>query len=373
MFNPYKNESIRNYLLEICQVPLLTKSQELELAKKIYSARKSYCAFTLNQQPVIDKLLVYFEYILTGRISPEKLIVKKKVNKNKLSDHIKKLNKLPKKKDDFCPLRHDIVIDEIGVKTIKVISLSKSLCPQDQIAGVLKTYEDAKRQMSLHNLRLVVSIAKKYSNRGISLLDLIQEGNTGLIRAVDKFDHARGFCFATYATWWIKQAISKAILDQTRVVRLPVYIQEILSKINKKSKELLHQLGREPTTKEISQALDMEESRIIKVIEQDRKTNPLVFCGSEDDDDFGYGDLITDNGITVESHVERKMLKTSIEKLLRKLPFREREILKLRYGIGGGYSYTLEEVGQIFKLTRERIRQIEDEAIHKIKKLYSFV
>jgi RNA polymerase primary sigma factor len=228
-------------------------------------------------------------------------------------------------------------------------------------------YQRAKRGLSEGNLRLVVSIAKKYRNRGLSFLDLIQEGNAGLMRAVDKFEYRRGFKFCTYATWWIRQAITRAVADQSRTIRIPVHMVETMSKVRNVSRKLLQELGREPTIEETARAAGVPTEEARRVLAMSRFPISLDRpVGNSEDSHFG--DLLPDG--TVESPAigaAQEMLRTRINKVLKSLSYREREIIKLRYGLGDGYSYTLEEVGHIFKVTRERIRQIEAKAVRKLQ------
>jgi RNA polymerase primary sigma factor len=228
-------------------------------------------------------------------------------------------------------------------------------------------YEEAKKDLSSGNLRLVVSIAKKYRNRGLSFLDLIQEGNTGLMKAVEKYEYRRGYKFSTYATWWIRQAITRSIADQARTIRIPVHMIETMSKLRNVAKKLLQAKGREPTVEEIAEAagISVEEAkRVMKISKHPISLDRPI----GDSDDSYFGDFIEDE--SAENPVQsaaHEMLKERIEDVLNSLTFREREILKLRYGIGDGYTYTLEEVGRIFRVTRERVRQIEAKAVRKLQ------
>ncbi|MGA1393480.1 MAG: RNA polymerase sigma factor RpoD [Phycisphaerales bacterium] len=228
-------------------------------------------------------------------------------------------------------------------------------------------YEQAKRDLSGGNLRLVVSIAKKYRNRGLPFLDIIQEGNTGLMRAVDKYEYKRGYKFSTYATWWIRQAITRAIADQARTIRIPVHMIETMSKLRNIQKNLLQELGREPTTEEIAVRAKMPLEEVRRVMKISRHPISLDRPVGESEDSH-FGDFIEDERQESPSDsATSDMLRSRINDVLKTLTYREREILKLRYGIGDGYTYTLEEVGRIFKVTRERVRQVESKAIRKLQ------
>ncbi len=228
-------------------------------------------------------------------------------------------------------------------------------------------YQEAKKNLSEGNLRLVVSIAKKYRNRGLSFLDLIQEGNAGLMRAVDKFEYKRGFKFCTYATWWIRQAITRAVADQSRTIRIPVHMVETMTRVRNVIRQLTQEKGCEPSLEEIAKACESSVEETRRIMQMNRFPISLDRpVGNSDDSHFG--DMISDE--TAENPAlgaSQEMLRKRILQVLKTLSYREREIIKLRYGLGDGYSYTLEEVGHIFKVTRERIRQIEAKAVRKLQ------
>jgi RNA polymerase primary sigma factor len=269
----------------------------------------------------------------------------------------------------------DYVVEDIDAMKQELAGLQDLICETPAqldrrlyvIDCIFTQYEKTKRMLSSANLRLVVSIAKKYRNRGLSFLDLIQEGNTGLMRAVDKYEYKRGYKFSTYATWWIRQAITRAIADHARTIRIPVHMIETMSRLRTAGKVLTQRLGREPTIEEIAKEAVMsidEARRVLKIsrhpISLDRPIG--------DSEDSNFGDFIEDHAVdSPVSTATQSMLKERIELVLKTLSYREREIIKLRYGIGDGYTYTLEEVGRIFKVTRERVRQVEAKAIRKLQ------
>ena len=265
--------------------------------------------------------------------------------------------------EDIEAMKQELVgLQELAMETPN--QLAKRLKVLDK---VFAQYEDTKRTLSSANLRLVVSIAKKYRNRGLSFLDLIQEGNTGLMRAVDKYEYRRGYKFSTYATWWIRQAITRAIADHARTIRIPVHMIETMSRLRTASKVLHQKLGREATIEEIAEEAEMSIEETRRVLKISKHPISLDRPIGESEDSY-FGDFIEDDDIdSPVASATQEMLKERIDVVLKTLSYREREIIKLRYGIGDGYTYTLEEVGRIFKVTRERVRQVEAKAIRKLQ------
>ena len=264
----------------------------------------------------------------------------------------------------------DIAVDDsvrMYLKQIGRVKLLSAEQEQELAKRMLEGDEEAKNLLIESNLRLVVSIAKKYMNRGLSLLDLIQEGNIGLIKAVDKFDYSMGFKFSTYATWWIRQAISRAIADQARTIRIPVHMVETINKLNRIERQLIQDLGREPTTKELAEKMGLPEEKIrdIQKVSQDPVSidKPV---GEEEDSHLG--DFIaSDEAASPDEVVSRELLKEEILVTLNTLSEREAKVLRRRFGLDDGRQRTLEEVGREFGVTRERIRQIEAKAIRKLR------
>jgi len=236
-----------------------------------------------------------------------------------------------------------------------------------RLENLQQRYDAAKRELAAGNLRLVVSIAKRYRNRGLSFLDLIQEGNSGLMRAVDKFEHARGFKFSTYATWWIRQAITRAIADQSRTIRVPVHMIDTMTKLRNASRGFVQEHGREATIEELADrcGLSVEEAGCVSRMSR----HPISLDQPLGDaDEGGYSDLVKDHREDDPLRdLNQESLRSSIARVLEGLPYREREIIRLRFGLTDGYSYTLEEVGTIFSVTRERVRQIEAKAVEKLR------
>ncbi len=253
---------------------------------------------------------------------------------------------------------------------LKEIGKIPLLTPEEEIELALRMEqgdEEAKRALAEANLRLVVSIAKKYVGRGMLFLDLIQEGNLGLIKAVEKFDYRKGFKFSTYATWWIRQAITRAIADQARTIRIPVHMVETINKLIRISRQLVQELGREPTPEEIAEVMNISEERVREIMKIAQEPVSLETPIGEEDDSH-LGDFIEDTDVQAPAEAAAfELLKEQLDDVLETLTPREKRVLTLRFGLEDGRSRTLEEVGQVFGVTRERIRQIEAKALRKLR------
>jgi RNA polymerase primary sigma factor len=442
----WSDDPVRMYLTQMGEIPLLTRQQEIALAKKIEITRRKFRAKLLECDYVIQVAYKVLKRVHAGEL-PFDRTVQVSVTDQLEKDQI--LGRLPHNLTTLDVLlrrnRHDYrialsksqpknkrrqawvrlsrrrrrsvrLVEELGLRTQRIEPMIRTLedfhrevtdlrrkidahkaakgSPSERkpwmakyrtilyalqetpsslrkrvelLKVVYTEYQRAKRALSEGNLRLVVSIAKKYRNRGLSFLDLIQEGNAGLMRAVDKFEYRRGFKFCTYATWWIRQAITRAVADQSRTIRIPVHMVETMSRVRNVSRQLLQELGREPTIEETARRAKTTVEEARRVLAMSRYPISLDRpVGNSEDSHFG--DLLPDG--TAESPATgagQEMLRTRINRVLKSLSYREREIIKLRYGLGDGYSYTLEEVGHIFKVTRERIRQIEAKAVRKLQ------
>jgi len=268
------------------------------------------------------------------------------------------------------------------LREIGKIPLLSSEEEMDLARRIVEGDKKAKDKMAEANMRLVVSIAKRYSGRGLDFLDLIQEGNTGLLRAVEKFDPDKGFKFSTYATWWIRQAITRAIADQARTIRIPVHMVETINKLLRTQRRMTQELNREPTIDELAKELDMEPEKIEYVIKIKQDISSLdagVGRDGEDDDSVLQDFIVDEDTVSPEDSASNQLLKEQVQDILSSLSDREQKIVRMRFGLDNGKNHTLEEVGQEFAVTRERIRQIEAKALAKLrkhkdaKKLYEYL
>jgi RNA polymerase primary sigma factor len=341
---PYTEDSIRIYLQEIGRIRLLRAEEEIELARKIADLLKLERIredFRLYTDAEWGKQVFLFERI-------EKIISEKSEKEPKLSDIKAYLGKA----ELTAPM-----VEEWQAKSKEYLSAFKRR---------LYHGRRAKEKMVQSNLRLVVSIAKKYMNRGLSFQDLIQEGSLGLIRAAEKFDHEKGYKFSTYATWWIRQAITRAIADQSRTIRLPVHLYETISRIKKTTKILSQEMRRKPTEEEIATKMEMTIEKL-RFIAKSAQLPISLETPIGKEEDSRLGDFIEADGETPEDEVSKNLLREDLENVLDTLSPRERDVLRLRYGLDDGRMKTLEEIGQIFNVTRERIRQIEAKALRKLR------
>ena len=290
----------------------------------------------------------------------------------------------PLDEDDFVPELEDEenidlsaveLLEGVGTEDpvrmyLKEIGTVPLLTADEELALAKRKAEGdpvAKQRLIEANLRLVVSIAKRYTGRGMSFLDLVQEGNLGLIKGVEKFDYEKGYKLSTYATWWIRQSVTRALADHARTIRVPVHMVETINRMSKMQRKLTLELGAEPTTSQLAEALDMTEDKVLEIMQIAREPASLETPIGEEDDS-NLGDFVADNNtVTPEEFVERDMLREHIDLLLNDLKEREKQVIILRFGLNDGHPRTLEEVGKVFDVTRERIRQIEAKALRKLK------
>ena len=452
------DDPVRMYLSQMGSIPLLTRDEEIRLAKKIETTRMIFRRRCFESDYVATEAVAVLRQVDAGdlpfdrtmRISTadenhkekiarriptnlvtvEKLLALNAADWEKAKDATGAAKRKLTERMSTRRRRIAALLEELCLRTARIIPLMRKLrsisqklsgieqdlrrasragskrdaedvaVMEEELNGLLDLvkedaadlatrmksldtvfweYEQAKRDLSGGNLRLVVSIAKKYRNRGLGFLDIIQEGNTGLMRAVDKYEYKRGYKFSTYATWWIRQAITRAIADHARTIRIPVHMIETMTKLRNIQKQVLQQTGIEPTVEELAEQAGLSVTETRRVMKISRHPVSLDRPVGESEDSY-FGDFIEDDRQSAPSDTAtQEMLTQRIEQVLKTLTYREREIIKLRYGIGDGYTYTLEEVGRIFKVTRERVRQVEAKAIRKLqhpvraRKLQGFV
>ncbi len=439
------DDPLRSYLVQMAEIPMLTRIEEISIAKQIEVTRKRYrrhlleCDYAmsvaidvlrrvwtedlpfdrtvevsvtecrqkrqiLGRMPhnlaTLDELqkqnVADFETISNAKTSARKANAAKRslelrrrkmvtlveelgLRMQRLQPAMKRMEQISERMDVLQQVLKNLnkrsghaeeresAQNELNELMLKTLETPESL--RERVARLdvrREQHESSMQTLAAANLRLVVSIAKKYRNRGLSFLDLIQEGNAGLMRGVDKYEHRRGYKFSTYATWWIRQAITRAISDQARTIRMPVHMIETMSRLNETAKRLLQEKGSTPTIEETADAAGVSLDEARRLINASRRPISLDRPIGESED-TQYGDFLEAASETPATVATQEILKDKIGNVLDTLTYREREIIKLRFGLGDGYPYTLEEVGRIFRVTRERVRQIEAKAMHKLQ------
>jgi RNA polymerase primary sigma factor len=349
---------VQSYFQSMGDIGVLSKDEEADLARKIEEGSR-IIRDLVRSFPLYKKLLKEASYRVAEEGGSEEDAVDAALKDTLAAlDHAMTGLSVPKGKSSKDGWYQKIE-SEVG------IGIDELRLRYERITKARQLVSDAKNELIIRNLRLVINIAKHYVGRGLSLLDLIQEGNIGMMKAIDKYDYKKGFKFSTYATWWIRQALTRALMDQTKTIRVPVHVMELYHKVSTVSKELAQQLGREPDKEEIAQALGIQTRKVEDVYRA--MQDPVMLETPIGDDESTLADVIGDDSASPYSEAERNKLTEEIIKVLHTLNPREEAVIRMRFGIGAERDHTLEEVGRHLSLTRERVRQIEEKAMRKLK------